>query len=499
MNTHVCLYPYSTAGLVRGWSTVTGMEALLAREIRLREGQPDLVPTTIISNGSETEQALALPDACVDLHPVAPELDPAQREALLAVWFDDLWALMHPSAFTSPALTGALASVVYPGPSDAPPGSFERVTEHIAARRRGRTIDPEQGFADRFESALQNIEPGATVGWTEVFFTESILRHAARLRSQGSRQSLHCFLAHPSSLHQSQEGRRILQAMSAMDLVYMQTDIYVRRLQSQLESLGLPIPEVRRFDLAPDSEALRKAVRAQPPDEAALRELDPNQRGLLGDAMRTRGQIPHRFVCPDRLDPIKGIHVVIEAVDQFLQSRGEPLDTLRTKYRFYFVTGYHSRFPPIDPSLAWHRYADWVRREQIPAFMSRWPGIVWFSDNIPDRQLWAHLLVDAHVISGGIQEGLGLAVQEGLLINVETGHERTVIVGDGAGFSIQVKEQGLGDHAHFPRAGDPDSLRQALVDVTSPSGGAGHLRGASVLVERFIEPHRDRLFDVVSQ
>ena len=491
---HVCLYPYSASGLIKGWSKVTGMEALLAREIGLREGRSDVGSVTIVCDGAESDHAFEITESKVSVQPVPHEADASRTQALRAVWFDELWSLMHPQAFTFPALTDELAQVVYPEDSDHPPGSFERLAEHVARRSQSRSADVENWFADRFESALNGIPPGTTIGWTEVFFQESIRRHAGRLRRAGSKQSLHCFLAHPESLHLTPHGQSLLRAMSEMDVVFMQTDIYIRRLEAQLEAMGLRIPDLRRFDLAPDSVALRRAVRQAPPCDSDFGNLDTMQRELLQEAMATRDSVPHRFVCPDRLDPIKGIHVVIEAVDKFLASQNESLETLRSKFRFFFVTDYLTRFPPVDHSLAWHRYADWVRTHQIPRFRERWPGVVTFADNIPDRFLWAHLLVDAHVISGGIQEGLGLAVQEGLIVNAETGHGRTVIMGDGAGFSIQVQEQGLGEGSWFPAAGDATQFAEHLRQVTNLSP-ADHLNQSARLVKDFIDPHQDRLLE----
>ena len=492
---HWCLYPYSAAGLTGRWSKITGMEALLAREIRMRQASGSLerlVPVTLTAAGTEDGSRVEMPEARVTVEPAEPDPDPAATAARLAVWFDEIWSLMHPAAFTTPGLTEELATVVYPPLPGVRPGSFERVAEHVARRRRERTADPDAAFADRFEPALAAIAPGATVGWTEVFFSEAILRHADRLRASGAEQSLHCFLAHPESLHRTPTGRRLLEAMSRMDRVHLQTDAYVRRLGRQLEELQLPVPELVRFDLAPDVEALLTAVAEEPPEGARLDGLDPAQRALVADAVATRGRIPQRFLCPDRLDPIKGIHVVLEAVDRFLESQELPLEELRRRFRFYFVTDYYSRFPEVDRSLAWHRYAEWVRTHQIPRFRERWSGIVWFADNVPDRFVWAHLLVDAHLISGGIQEGLGLAVQEGLVVNAALGRGRTVVMGSGAGFALQTAEEGCDALVWFPKMGDARRFAESLAEVVALPA-VRHLERTRELVERFVEPHRDRL------
>ncbi|NER97245.1 MAG: glycosyltransferase family 4 protein [Symploca sp. SIO1B1] len=472
------------------------MEALIMREVRLRSHQSVAYTTNLICNSTPGETAFELPEAQLKVQPVPANSDPALQAALLGVWFDELWALLHPAAFTTPGLSQTLAKVVFPDNDDtaAPPGSFERVVAHINRRRTQRSADLELHFANSFQEELDKLSKDADlISWCEIFFTQSILRQKRPDPLQrSSHQRFYSFIVIPDNLLETEPGRQILQAMSKVDAVYLQTDIYLRRVARQLEKMKLPIPELHRFDLSPDSVALRQAVRESPPSSTLIATLDPHQILLVRDALATRHQISHRFICLDRLDPIKGIHVVLEAVDKFLSSRNQTIDQLRAQYRFYFLMDYYTRFPPVDLNLAWHRYANWIRTQQIPKFKERWQGMVYFADNIPDRFIVAHLLVDAHVISGGIQEGLGLAVQEGLVVNHEVGLGRTVIMGNGAGFPIQAIEEGLGQFGFFTPAGDPDAFAQAIHDVVALDPQI-HFSNTSEMVEKFITPHNHRL------
>lgn len=483
-----CFYPYSLSGLAKGWKKITGMEALISREFRLRSEGGVTSKVNIICDG-EPDDFVVFPEADLSIQPVNVGNDPSMKREVINRWFDALWAIIHPAAFTSPSLKGELAKAVYPE-SNATPGSFKRVEEHIQRRRIEANADPDVYFADCFEEQVKNLPEQARVNWIEVFFTECILR-CKQQKKEFSSQSLHSFLVVPDNLIKTSEGRRILKAYSCADKVYLQTDAYRRRLERQLLAMSLPIPELHRFDLPPDSASLRRFLRRSE-QEIALSSLDNNQQVMLKDAMSSKGKVPHRFVCPDRLDPIKGIHVVLQAVDSFLSKKKRSLEELRNSYRFYFVTDYYTRYPEFDESLAWHRYAEWLRTNLIPQVQKRWPGIVFFADNISDRFVWSQLLVDAHCISGGIQEGLGLAVQEGLIANQEMGLGRSVIIGDGAGFALQAREDGFGDLCLFPEAGNVEAYVESLESVTQTPDKV-HLRNTSEMVERFIEPHNHRL------
>lgn len=495
------VYPYSAAVVVRAWGKVTGMDSSLIREVNARRGGRSARPIRLISVEPSEVPAAHIEDAGITLEPIAPEPDPVQVRALVDLWFDDMWALLHPDAFTRPVLSSKLAERML-GPDHLDGGGQPHGFEYLVARidacwqcRSDAAPGYLRRFSDRFAGRLAGTPPGSTLLWGDIPLFAPMLGCAPALRRAGVRQSMTCHLSIPPTLHRSALGRKMLEAMSLMDELYVHTDTYAHRLEVQLQAMGLPVPALRRFDLGIDMEGLRRALRCAPPSSSTLLDLDGKQAALVEDMMTTRNGLPHRFLCMDRLDPIKGLHIVLQAIDAFLTRQRASLEELRDRFRFYFLTDYLSRFPATRPGVMWHAYGHYLRTVLIPELERRWPGIVMFADNIPNRDLIAHLLRDCHGLAGGVQEGLNLSVQEGLFVNAECGHGRTAIIGSGAGLAIRARELGLEAAAHFPAAGDVNAMCAALQGVVR-SNPEDVLARTRSLVQGWILQRTARLFEM---
>jgi hypothetical protein len=405
-----------------------------------------------------------------------------------------MWATFHPNAFTAPALSEDLLREMYMHSYSARLGTLAQLREHYA-RWGPLTRAPEvpARFADRFAFLLAGLPSGAIVHWSDFFFADLIIRVGPSLRARGVFQTFHHHLALPASLHEFPYGERILYAMSVVDRVYLHTDRFVDTLSHYLEGSSTRFPELRRFDLGPDFELLRDAVtpaaRAHTVPSYTLGDLTRRQQELLRDAEESRWRVPHRFVCMDRLDPIKGSHVVLEATEQFLASRGLSATELRGRYRFYFLMDELESTAPIDPHNVRQRYAHYVRSIVVPRLTRKFPGIVFLSDHVSDRATVARLLLDADVLAGGVQEGLNLVVQEGLYVNYVANAGRTAVVGDGAGFAIQAAASGFGDSAEFPSAGSASAFVRSIERVAT-TGRDERLVRTRRLVEAFIVRRR---------
>lgn len=465
---HCLVFPFRAAGLTKGWNKVTGMEASLIREIAMRERSGAKQELTIFADGVPGDPPeIDLPRARVRVRTAAPAT--ASQDDRLAFWFDQMWACIHPAAFTAPCVPNDLLIAMYPHRYDSTLGSFDQMVEHYD--RYGvlcRNRQPAADYVARFDALIRTIPDGSTVNWHDFFVADLIQQHGEDLRRRGAFQTFHCFLAHPNELDKSREGQRLLETMAMVDRVYFLTDRYGQIFVEQVNRLGYRMPETRRFDLGIDCTTLDKSLDISRIRAAKLmRSTDKDQRPLIADILETQFTIPHRFICLDRLDNIKGIHVVIRAVDAFLSHQSCCIEALRRLYRFYFLTDYYHRYPPVDSRNAWHRYADFVRRMLIPSLIAKYPGIVYFSDPVADRRLVGVLLRDAHAITGSVQEGLGLAAQEALYVNARLELPRSAIIGSGGGFAIQTIDRGLGHLAEFPMRGSIEEFAAAISRIVS--------------------------------
>ena len=77
--------------------------------------------------------------------------------------------------------------------------------------------------------------------------------------------------------------------------------------------------------------------------------LDTQQKLLVAEIFRTQQSIPHRFICLDRLDSIKGIHIILGAIELYLDNLGVGLNALQNSYRFFFLMDYY------ENTLLWIR------------------------------------------------------------------------------------------------------------------------------------------------
>lgn len=494
---HYLTYAFAISSPEAGWDKTTGQNkttgilAAILPELRAYgEGnRPDTL--TIIAAECDSPSALDQP---VQVMAATPEWSPQSKIDRLAVWFDQMWATFHPNAFTAPALSVDLLRELFVHDYTSPLGTLAQLREHYAVwGPLKRAPGVPGGFADRFASLLARLPPGAIVHWSDLFFADLIIRIGPSLRARGVFQTFHHHLALPPSLFDFPYGERVLRAMSIVDRVYLHTDAFVELLKSYFGCLQFRVPEVKRFDLGPDFDLLRDAVKpgalARPARPSAAGRLTRRQQELLRDAEDSRWRVSHRFICMDRLDPIKGSHVVLEATEQFLGSRGWSVAELQRSYRFYFLMDDFEAPVVFDPRDVRHRYARYVRSVVAPRLESKFPGVVFMSGHISDKAVVARLLLDANVLVGGVQEGLNLVVQEGLYVNYLAQTGRTAVVGDGAGFAIQAAASGFSSCAEYPKAGSASAFASSIERVAATRPGE-HRGRTSRLVEGFIVKRR---------
>ncbi|MBW4635721.1 MAG: hypothetical protein KME30_28740 [Iphinoe sp. HA4291-MV1] len=408
-------------------------------------------------------------------------------------WFGlGCWQWLHPNAHTDTAGDPEAVRMMIEMDSKYAPGSLERLLQYCEAYAPSSALS--ERFNERFGRPLDQVVPGSIMNWQDYFFIPSMLKHADRLRSLRIFQTFHLHTTVSDSLGRSAFGRDLLKAMSVVDVVYLHTDEYIRRAEQQLVSLGYNVPVLKRFDLGINHEGLEEELLLANRNNYATRVLScarysQEQRDLINEIYRTQGTVPHRFIDIDRIDPAKGTATVVRAIEKFLEERsavGESLEEMKEKYRFFFIQDY-LRKPAHPQNLQTGIYGRFLRGlfEQV---MARYSGIVFISDALEGegRLLIPSLLLGAHGITGGAQDGLNLAIMENLYVN--RGEDTTIICGDGNGFAIHTKTLNLAPYAFFPRAGDVEAFTQAIHEavILQSHGDGTLLRKKAPLVDHVL-------------
>lgn len=481
------IHPFSAKGILQNWSKITGMESVLMKEIVARRGAS--VPyMEVISNETEEMDSVYLDESAVQITPL-PVPVAEDLKVLSRFWFDDLWAVMHPEAFRCDLVEVERMKLFA---ADAT-GLYRRLDLRLAEVTASGALDR---FADRLGTVVRGLRPGQELFWGDVFLFPAILRYRQELETLEVRQSLACHLCIPDTLTESDCGRLILRAISSVDRMYVHTDSYIARLEKQLAQLYLPIPVIMRFDLGPDYETIAGILDHGAHTSEAL--ADHRQRTLAEDALDTIGRIPHRFICLDRMDPIKGMHVLLLAMDRLLVSRQNAGVDIGSQYRFYFLMDYltHSPATAADAQdILWIQYVRYLRDHLVPEMETKWKGIFFCADNIPDKSLVMHLLKDCHIISGGIQDGLNLSFQEGIFVNARMQYGRTGIIGKGAGISIQSAADELDTLAHFTDTGSVEAMIQAFETVQAIPAEE-HRRRTRQLADTYRSARKTQIFSL---
>src|SRR5271166_5052087 len=98
----IVTFPFRVALDGRSWPKIGGLESSLSAEMdAARRASADLV---VMCEGP-TDPAPLDPDDPVRLAYPRQMIEPRASDALLEFWFDEMWAHLHPDAFTSAGLS----------------------------------------------------------------------------------------------------------------------------------------------------------------------------------------------------------------------------------------------------------------------------------------------------------------------------------------------------------------------------------------------------------
>lgn len=419
------------------------------------------------------------------------------------VWFSYEWAaVLHPDAFSSVTQCDqALAETFTKGGYTTQLGSFDRIVDHYALhglsidemRRRGRL------FNDRFSPLISTLPNGSTVNWSFHFFSEAMLRHGPNIRENGGYQTFHHHFPLPAQAALTERGRLMVNAIAKVDDAFFHTDEDKRNYEEIVEKLnsqgkGLRMPNLHVYRLGIDRRTLRDGLDQIGPDNyrtelAEPYTSDPDKARLLDEVMRTRDTVPHRFISVDRLDPIKGVGIILDAIEKFLDEKAEAgmsLGQMQSEYRFFFVHESPSPDPLADVNLLLQYGSNHVvpKRKKLE---DKYPGVIFSCGSLP-RKAMGPVMKGCHYMCASTQEGLNLATQEGAWVN--DGLPYTSITATGAGFAKQTIADGFQELGFFPKAGSVDEFADAIRTLTSMDPDAIRAMNGE-LVDKVINRRRD--------
>jgi hypothetical protein len=425
--------------------------------------------------------------------------NPIFSEDLVKIWFGNgYWPLLHPKAHTAEAVTPECLKAMYDksavdlllqeldaasinGRELPKVGSQKFLVEYVD--RFGPDIKASAQFNKAFENVvISELEKArlsnekVCFNFQDYFFHNLVEVVAPQVREANglSTYHLHTTIPHiPDDIKMPKLIAAVAQAASKSDVVLTHTEIYNERLRNILDRLKLKHPEYRTFALGIDEADLAQRegkvtvgnyIEAVP----SFENLTERQKKLVHAAFKSEAEgVPHQFGIYDRMDPIKGIDTVFQAIDKFLgQERSDTsFECVKNKYRFFAVMSqFYDSAKFNDKFDLRQAYAKYVFNlgSQLEA---KWPGIFMMSEGFGGkyRDLIVALMRDRSVITGGAEDGLNQVVMESSFIN--RNNPTALIAGENIGFVIEMARAGLRDNLYAFKPGNVSDLTNQIRQV----------------------------------
>lgn len=400
---------------------------------------------------------------------------------LLNLWFGTgQWSLLHPAAHTSATLSPDALSAMYSRELSAPileeldrAGADSRVGSVEFLIKFVERYAPDFQFAldfnRRFSPKLSELKAGTVMNWQDYFFDVSVSEHSEAFRQRGIYQTWHLHTTLPNNLKDSEWGRFLLATISKVDRIYSYSQQYNDDVAIQLRECGLRVPEFRIFEYGLDTRYYDRAlevVDSQTYTKApGFSSLSDEQKEFISESFRAAKSIPFRFLSADRSDPGKGITVLQDGIEMFLDSLGLSREQLGKTFRFGFLTELYpvEKADPRDVKQSYNVYVTQRHRELMKKFGSAYRAVPSLGGDA--RILIPSLMHGCHGMTGGSQDGFNIAMMENAYINRK--EPTSLICGSGAGFAIEASRRGFNDSAFFFEAGNPQAVADALRSIYS--------------------------------
>lgn len=378
-------------------------------------------------------------------------------------WFRQDFLFQHLQSYTE-MIPPWMAKEMYRDPSIANPGSVECLKEFFAKHPVDLSLD--EAHSGRFDSMLEQLRPGDTVGIQgPVWFIPFITKNGGVIREAGVRHVQFEHQLIPRDLDKTPLGDRLLPCYQQADVIFFHTSVYADRLANMLSG---KLPEMHTVDLGIDQGWINQTLQrvSDPSHMSAWGELTTRQQELIDAVFRARDSVPHRFICFDRMDPMKGTHTVILGIKLFLdEARHQEGAAYKDRYQFASIhellnVDNYAEFSPKEQylRLCKQMYAD-LQKDH--------PGVVFVSESFTTkhghRDILPALIRGRTALALHGQDGLGLSALEAAFIN--RNEDAGLIVGDQAGCYLEADKRGYGNLIHGVQAGNPIAVKDAIWEV----------------------------------
>ena len=322
-------------------------------------------------------------------------------------------------------------------------GQLEHLYQFLGTHRDS---DTRKAYNDRFHSLIAGTKPGATVHWFNHQLESAMKVWAPQLKEMDCQQALHFFRPVPEGLADVLWGKSLLNAMRHMDVVFVETELYRDRLEGHFRALGFDCkPVVKVFDLALQTHNWNYDRTYSSPKVwlemvRASTRLDPAQRVLIEQAIKSRDKVPHRFVAISSLDPGQGLHVVVDATRQLLENcnkNGATLEDITRNFRFFII---HEGAPPRGQALRDPRskYAAYTA-EKISGLTRDFPGVVFACEEFPQaRDFYPAVADGCNGLSGGSQNSFDHHLLRVAALNQDVA--TSIVCGSGDGLAVRMRD-----------------------------------------------------------
>jgi glycosyltransferase involved in cell wall biosynthesis len=224
--------------------------------------------------------------------------------------------------------------------------------------------------------------------------------------------------------------------------------------------------------------------------------LTERQEQLIRESFRARERDAHRFVCFDRIDPMKGTHTLIAGIKLFLdEARAREGESYKQRYHFSCIHQLldFEWYAEMNPK---HQYVR-LCKQQYAALQAEHPGVINLSESLTaqagNRDMLPRLIHGASVLALLGQDGLGLSALEGAYINRD--QDTGLIIGDQSGSFLEAERRGFGGLVFGVEAGNPIAIQEALEKtVALRERASGTLANQNkAFAEKFVIPRQDSM------